>query len=67
MGSDNLLVHADALANLKAELTKLRGQTIDVGRFKTITGLTRKHAIPLLEYLDRARVTVNKQGVRTIL
>jgi selenocysteine-specific elongation factor len=67
MGSDNLLIHTDALAGLKSELIKLHGQTLDVGRFKTITGLTRKHAIPLLEYLDRERVTVNKQGVRTIL
>jgi len=67
MGSDNLLIHADALAKLKADLLQLRGQTLDVGRFKEITGLTRKHAIPLMEYLDRARVTVNKQGVRTVL
>jgi selenocysteine-specific elongation factor len=28
-----------------------------VGAFKELTGLSRKHAIPLLEYLDRERVT----------
>ena len=67
MGSDNLLIHADALAKLKADLMKARGQTFDVGRFKTFTGLTRKHAIPLLEYLDRVRVTMNREGVRTVL
>jgi selenocysteine-specific elongation factor len=67
MGSDNLLVHADALAKIKAELTLHRGQTFDVGRFKDLTGLTRKHAIPLLEYLDGARVILNKNGVRTVL
>jgi selenocysteine-specific elongation factor len=67
MGSDNLLIHADALAKIKADLTQHRGQTFDVGRFKNLTGLTRKHAIPLLEYLDGARVTLNKDGIRTVL
>ncbi len=67
MGADNLLIHADALAKLRADLMKARGQTFDVGRFKSFTGLTRKHAIPLLEYLDRMRVTANRQGVRTVL
>ncbi len=67
MGADNLLIHVDALAKLRADLIKQRGQTFDVGRFKSFTGLTRKHAIPLLEYLDRVRVTVNRQGVRTVL
>ena len=67
MGSDNLLVHVDALAKIKADLTRHRGQTFDVGRFKSLTGLTRKHAIPLLEYLDGVRVTLNRGGVRTVL
>ena len=67
MGSDNLLIHADALERIKANLALRRGQTFDVGRFKNLTGLTRKHAIPLLEYLDGARVTLNKNGVRTVL
>ena len=67
MGSNNLLVHAEALAKIKADLTEHRGQTFDVGRFKNLTGLTRKHAIPLLEYLDSARVTLNRDGVRTVL
>ena len=67
MGSDNLLMHADALAKIKADLAPHRGQTFDIGRFKSFTGLTRKHAIPLLEYLDGSRVTLNKNGVRTVL
>jgi selenocysteine-specific elongation factor len=67
MASDNLLVHVDALTKIKTDLTRHRGQTFDVGRFKNLTGLTRKHAIPLLEYLDGARVTLNRDGVRTVL
>jgi selenocysteine-specific elongation factor len=67
MGSDSLLIHTEALAKLKADLTRHRGQTFDVSRFKNLTGLTRKHAIPLLEYLDGARVTINRNGIRTVL
>ena len=67
LGSDNLMVHAEALSKLTKELSNYKGETFDVGRFKELTGLTRKHAIPLLEYLDRARVTANRQGIRTVL
>ncbi|WP_158785523.1 selenocysteine-specific translation elongation factor [Granulicella sp. L46] len=67
MGADNLLVHAEALVRLRTELQQQRGQTFDVGRFKALTGLTRKHAIPLLEYLDGARITRNQNGIRTVL
>jgi selenocysteine-specific elongation factor len=34
-----------------------KGSKLEVGAFKDLTGLTRKHAIPLLEYLDRTRLT----------
>jgi selenocysteine-specific elongation factor len=67
MGADNLLIHAEALIRLRTELQKQRGQTFDVGRFKALTGLTRKHAVPLLEYLDGARITRNQNGIRTVL
>ncbi|MBI4167225.1 MAG: SelB C-terminal domain-containing protein, partial [Acidobacteria bacterium] len=40
---------------------------IDVGVFKELTGLTRKYAIPLLEYLDRERVTRRVGDERIIL
>ena len=52
-------VNSEALNTLKT-LVRLRwpsGAKLDVGGFKDLTGLTRKHAIPLLEYLDRERVT----------
>jgi selenocysteine-specific elongation factor len=67
MGADNLLIHTEALVRLRTELQKQRGQTFDVGGFKALTGLSRKHAIPLLEYLDGARITRNKNGIRTVL
>jgi selenocysteine-specific elongation factor len=35
--------------------------------FKELTGLTRKYAIPLLEYLDRERITRREGDERIIL
>jgi selenocysteine-specific elongation factor len=52
---DTLLYHPETLEALKADVRKL--QTLDVAVFKTRYGVTRKFAIPLLEYLDRERVT----------
>jgi selenocysteine-specific elongation factor len=52
-------VNNEAIDTLKTNV-RLRwssGSRLDVGDFKEMTGLTRKHAIPLLEYLDRERVT----------
>ena len=52
---DTLLYHPETLAALKADVRTL--ESLDVGVFKTRYGVTRKFAIPLLEYLDRERVT----------
>lgn len=65
-----LFFHPDALAVLKADVQAMRraGVTeIDVAAFKTRYGLTRKFAIPLLEWLDRERVTRRVGQVRRIL
>ena len=40
---------------------------VDVAAFKERYGLTRKYAIPLLEYLDRERVTRRVGESRLIL
>lgn len=66
MGSDDLFMHARALDHLATRMAVLRGSLIDVARFKQLTGLSRKYAIPLLEYLDHARVT-RKQGDKRLV
>jgi selenocysteine-specific elongation factor len=38
-----------------------------VGAFKELTGLSRKFVIPLLEYLDRERVTRRAGAERTVM
>ena len=40
---------------------------IDVATFKTLAGVTRKNAIPLLEYLDGERVTLRVGDKRQII
>ncbi len=66
MGSDDLFMHTGALDQLTGQMAPLRGTLIDVAGFKQLTGLSRKYAIPLLEYLDRARIT-RKQGDRRLV
>ncbi|HUX67734.1 MAG TPA: selenocysteine-specific translation elongation factor [Terriglobales bacterium] len=53
------LVHAAALQKLRAELARRKPlqPRFTVPEFKQWTGLSRKSAIPLLEYLDRVRLT----------
>ena len=67
--SDELVFHRDALAALKQKLADYRKSAakIDVGKFKDLTGVSRKYAIPLLEYLDRERVTRRVGDERVIL
>jgi selenocysteine-specific elongation factor len=67
MGADALYIHGRALAELKTQISKLHGQTLDVAGFKQMTGLSRKYAIPLLEYLDRERVTRKVGEQRLVL
>jgi len=65
-----LIFHREALAQLKMQLSqykKSKGDRITVPVFKDLTGITRKYAIPLLEYLDRERVTRRAGDERVIL
>jgi selenocysteine-specific elongation factor len=65
-----LIFHRDALAQLRDRLSvfkKTKGERISVPVFKELTAITRKYAIPLLEYLDRQRVTRRAGDERVIL
>jgi selenocysteine-specific elongation factor len=63
------LVDPQALEELKRRLRErvAPGAKLDVGVVKELTGLTRKHVIPLLEYLDRERVTRRVGADRVLL
>jgi selenocysteine-specific elongation factor len=65
-----LVFHRDALAHLRSRLAtykKEKGDRISVPAFKDLTGVTRKYAIPLLEFLDRERITRRAGNERVIL
>jgi selenocysteine-specific elongation factor len=70
---DTLVFHAEALKKLKEDIAAMKSGagggrvTVDVAGFKDRYGVTRKFAIPLLEYLDRERVTRREGDVRVIL
>jgi selenocysteine-specific elongation factor len=69
---EGLVFHEAALRQLKQEVVSLKQAspgstvTLDVAAFKDRYGMTRKFAIPLLEYLDRERVT-RRVGDRRIV
>jgi len=68
--SEDLLFHRSALERLRqllADYKKQRGDRLPIGTFKELAGITRKYAIPLLEYLDRERVTRRAGDERVIL
>ncbi|HZR29087.1 MAG TPA: selenocysteine-specific translation elongation factor [Terriglobales bacterium] len=66
---DDLVFHQEALQRLRRSLAeqKAKSHKIDVAKFKDLTGVSRKYAIPLLEYLDRERITRREGDVRIIL
>jgi selenocysteine-specific elongation factor len=67
--SEELVFHRSALEELRRKIAayKATSSKIDVAQFKELTGVSRKYAIPLLEYLDRERVTKRVGNERVIL
>jgi selenocysteine-specific elongation factor len=66
---DDLLLHREHLEALKLEVRRRwpPGSRLDVAGLKELTGLSRKFVIPLLEYLDRERVTRRAGADRVVL
>jgi len=78
----DLLVTEEALIRVKEDLYFLKDHIVALrqklisfleknkeltpGDFKEITGVTRKYAIPLLEFFDRKKVTMRKGDVRLL-
>jgi selenocysteine-specific elongation factor len=64
---DEMVFHASAITRLRSILASHKGQRFQVPEFKDWTGISRKYAIPLLEYLDREHVTRREGDLRTVL
>ncbi|MBL8218565.1 MAG: selenocysteine-specific translation elongation factor [Bryobacterales bacterium] len=65
--AEDLLFHPTALETLRQLLAGRKGVRFSVPEFKDWTGVSRKYAIPLLEYLDRERITRREGDSRVIL
>jgi selenocysteine-specific elongation factor len=68
--AEDLFFHRDAIAHLReliAGYRKERGDRLAITAFKDLAGISRKYAIPLLEYLDREHVTRRAGDERVIL
>jgi selenocysteine-specific elongation factor len=67
-----MFFHSHAIEHLKGLLRQFASahepeRLIDVPGFKDLAGVSRKYAIPLLEYFDRERITVRAGDKRIIL
>jgi selenocysteine-specific elongation factor len=62
-----LLIHRGVLDEVARRVRALAADEISVGDFKDQFGLSRKLAIPILEWLDSERVTVRQGNVRKII
>jgi selenocysteine-specific elongation factor len=65
--TDELVFHHTAIETLKQLLASHRAEHFAVPAFKDWTGISRKYAIPLLEYLDRERITRREGDKRIVL
>jgi selenocysteine-specific elongation factor len=68
----DMFLHVSAIDRLRALLQDFAAQheperLIDVPQFKTLASVSRKYAIPLLEYLDSERITRRAGDKRIIL
>jgi selenocysteine-specific elongation factor len=57
----------DLVDKMKTFAAVTSDRLIDVPKFKEIAGISRKYAIPLLEYFDRERVTRRAGDKRLVL
>ncbi|HWZ34041.1 MAG TPA: selenocysteine-specific translation elongation factor [Bryobacteraceae bacterium] len=64
---DELIYHGSAIDALRKTLADRKGARFSVPEFKDWTGVSRKYAIPLLEFLDRERLTRRDGDVRIVL
>lgn len=62
-----LVFHSSPLGELREMLKQRKGQTFGVVEFKDWTGVSRKYAIPLLEYFDREKITRRVGDQRVVL
>ena len=66
-GRDGFLLHSRWLDDIVKTIRESGKKELSIAEFKAMSGLSRKYAIPLLEFLDEMGVTRRKGSVREIL
>jgi selenocysteine-specific elongation factor len=64
--SDEFYFAREYIEDLISKIRSQADRTIDVAKFKEIAGVSRKYAIPLLEYFDREQITIRTGDKRII-
>ncbi|MDH7503596.1 MAG: SelB C-terminal domain-containing protein, partial [Verrucomicrobiota bacterium] len=64
---DDLVFHSDAIAAAQAVVLELfsRAPSFTTMQFRDALGVSRKYAVPLLDYMDSQRFTVRTGNIRT--
>ncbi len=65
--ADGLIFHGEVVGHIRNSLALHKGKRFSVPEFKDWTQVSRKYAIPLLEYLDHQRVTQRVGDQRVVL
>ncbi|HEX4167728.1 MAG TPA: selenocysteine-specific translation elongation factor [Bryobacteraceae bacterium] len=65
--TDTLVFHTDVITHIRTSLAVHRGRRFSIPEFKGWTQISRKYAIPLLEYFDHQHVTRREGDNRIVL
>jgi selenocysteine-specific elongation factor len=65
--NDDLLLHSSMLTKLREIFSTKSGSTFTVSEFKEWTGVSRKYAVPILEFADRQKLTRRSGESRVVL
>jgi selenocysteine-specific elongation factor len=65
---EDLYFHSNAIEDLRKKLVAFLKDSgeIDTPQFKEMTGVSRKYAIPLIEYFDKTQITVRVGDSRVL-
>jgi selenocysteine-specific elongation factor len=65
--AEGVYLHRETVEAARTKLAEKKGQTIDVSQFKDLFGISRKVAIPLLEFFDQDGATKRIGDSRLVL
>ena len=66
--TSNLYFERSAVEELRAKVVEFltRHDEIEPAAYKTLTGQSRKHTVPLMEFFDAEKLTIRRDNVRVL-